>query len=259
MPATPLVLFRSQLNIIGRDFGAFQNLMRTRCCGEQTRSGQTAVSGWATHVQLLGPPLPLGAPPRGIQNFDRLLEDKTIVNQFYISSVQSCKRIRVPDIMTVSSNPAPRKINLLRIAHVYYTHKNIVKAREFLEDFGFEEISKTELGTYYRGSGSEPFVYCAKEGESDSFGGAAFVVENADDLEYASKNLPHATAVQELVDEPGGGLRVTFRDPVDGFPFHLLYGQTPVAKQAAAHDKIQFNFVSKHDGRAECSGMDISH
>lgn len=148
--------------------------------------------------------------------------------------------------MTGVSNLAPRKINLLRIAHVYYTHKDIKKAREFLKDFGFEETSQTESGIYYRGSGSEPFVYCATEGKSDSFGGAAFVVESAEDLEYASKTLPNATSVQKLVDEPGGGLRVTFQDPVDGFPFHLVYGQTLVTKQAAVHDKVHFNFVSKH-------------
>jgi hypothetical protein len=27
---------------------------------------------------------------------------------------------------------------------------------------------------------------------------------------------------------PGSGKRVMFRDPVDDFPFHLLYNQTPI-------------------------------
>ncbi|KAL9489837.1 hypothetical protein ACSS6W_002114 [Trichoderma asperelloides] len=144
--------------------------------------------------------------------------------------------------MTEASNPVTRKINLVRIAHVYYIHKHIEKARKFLEAFGFQEVSRNGLNTYYRGVGSEPFVYCAIEGPADKFGGAAFVVESVEDLEYASKTLPNATSVQQLKDEPGGGLRVTFEDPVDGFPFHLMWGQAPVATRPTVCEKIKFNF-----------------
>src|SRR5689334_16369211 len=67
------------------------------------------------------------------------------------------------------------------------------------------------------------------QGQQSQFAGAAFVVETLEDLELASKILPNATPVHAL-DAPGGGKRVTFNDPVDGYPFHLVYDQTPVER-----------------------------
>ncbi|KAL3455172.1 hypothetical protein BJX64DRAFT_282254 [Aspergillus heterothallicus] len=68
-------------------------------------------------------------------------------------------------------------------------------------------------------------MYCAREGPEDAFGGAAFVDESREGLEYAAKTLPGATGIVNMdLDEanvPGGGLRVTVTDPIDGFPFHL--------------------------------------
>jgi len=47
-----------------------------------------------------------------------------------------------------------------------------------------------------------------------------------------------------LKDLPGGGKRVTFYDPVDGFPFHLVYGQTPVALEDPGFPALKYNYVS---------------
>ena len=148
--------------------------------------------------------------------------------------------------MVPENKSGSRKINLVRIAHVFYTHKDIDKARQFLEDFGFHEVNRVGKSTYYRGLGPEPFVYVATEGSEDKFGGTAFAVESKEDLEYASKTLPNATKVHEMTEEPGGGFRVTFKDPFDGFPFHLVYGQSPSAplerKKSGQQD---FNFVRR--------------
>ncbi|CAK7227588.1 hypothetical protein SCUCBS95973_006592 [Sporothrix curviconia] len=138
-----------------------------------------------------------------------------------------------------SNMTSPRKITLLRIAHVYYTHKDTASAARFLDDFGFTKIEGHKSSgdgnrendvnkTYYRGTGPEPFLYCLASGSADKFGGAAFVVASREDLDYAAATIPNATPVHAMNDEPGGGFRVTFLDPVDGFPFHLVYGQTPV-------------------------------
>ena len=138
-----------------------------------------------------------------------------------------------------------RQIRLVRLAHVYYTHKDITKASQFLNDFGFQEaktIIKDKKTIYYRGTGPEPFVYCAREGDVDEFGGAAFAVESREDLEYASQTLPGTSDVYEPADAPGGGLCVTFRDPVDGFPFHLVYGQE-IADKTRALPQIRYNYV----------------
>lgn len=143
-----------------------------------------------------------------------------------------------------SNDSGIRKISLVRIAHTYYTYKDIGTAKTFLNDFGFQELVTHGSNTYYRGTGREPFVCCATAGSEDAFGGAAFVVESREDLDYAAKTIPGATPVHEMQEEPGGGLRVTFKDPVDGFPFHLVYGQVPVEPSDEGLLQRKFNFVS---------------
>ncbi|RLL94967.1 hypothetical protein CFD26_102412 [Aspergillus turcosus] len=143
-----------------------------------------------------------------------------------------------------SDNSGPRRINLVRIAHVYYTHRDINKARQFLEDFGFQEVKRAGGETYYRGTGSEPFVYCARQGDKDEFGGAAFTVESEQDLEYAYQTLPGASKITEFTNAPGGGRYVTFRDPIDNFPFHLIYGQK-LLDDIKAFPQLKFNFPTE--------------
>lgn len=91
-----------------------------------------------------------------------------------------------------------RKINLVRLAHVYYTYADIDKALQFLDDFGFQKVTQVGQDHYFRGTGAEPFVYCSREGDVNEFSGAVFVVQTKDDLEYASRTLPEASDVYEL-------------------------------------------------------------
>lgn len=145
-----------------------------------------------------------------------------------------------------------RKIQLKRISHVYYTHasSSIAKQKEFLADFGLFECASPSPSadkTYYRGYGIDPWVYCLSAGDEDKFGGAGFVVESLEDLEYAAKTLPEATPIYDLKDSPGGGKGLTFKDPVDKFPMHLVWGQEerkPDSDEELSFPKIDFNFVS---------------
>lgn len=121
---------------------------------------------------------------------------------------------------------AATKIKLTNIAHVYYTHNDFDKAKQFLVDFGFKIAQESSDAIYFKGYGTEPFTYCASRGP-DEFGGVAFAVESLADLELAASTLPKATPIHEMT-APGGGKRVTFYDPVDNFPFHLIYGQAKV-------------------------------
>ncbi|KAI0101514.1 glyoxalase [Nemania sp. FL0031] len=131
--------------------------------------------------------------------------------------------------MTLST----RKIQLVRIAHIYYKYADLEKAHQFLLDFGFTEERKIAGGDgdgevekiYFRGYGTEPWVLCASKSDESAFGGAAFVVESEEDLRIAAETLPKASAIYELEDAPGGGRGVTFHDPIDGWPMHLVYGQ----------------------------------
>jgi hypothetical protein len=52
--------------------------------------------------------------------------------------------------------------------------------------------------------------------------------------------------VYALDDAPGGGFGVTFRDPIDAFPFHLVYGQAS-APDIAGLPQLQYNLVRLSD------------
>lgn len=146
------------------------------------------------------------------------------------------------------------KIQLVRIAHVYYKHADLEKAREFLLDFGFTEekrVSKEDSEgegdvekIYFRGYGTEPWVLCATKSDEPEFGGAAFVVETEEDLRVAAETLPGASDVYELTDAPGGGRCVTFHDPVDGWPMHLVHGQRSASTLDIALPHTPVNYVS---------------
>lgn len=138
-----------------------------------------------------------------------------------------------------------RKIQLVRIAHVYYKHKDIDAAVTFYGDFGFREVSRAGNKIFYRGYGTEPFVLCAESADEDLFGGPAFVVESEDELKYASETLPGATEIYELKDAPGGGKCVTFYDPYDGFPFHLVHGQEAVEASPPNFPDQKINYVRR--------------
>lgn len=152
-----------------------------------------------------------------------------------------------PSATAVAAPGDPEKVNLVRLAHVYYTHAGFEREHQFLTDFGFTEVSRLNAGKpdetiYYRGYGSEPFLYCSKKGEEDAFGGGGFVVESRKDLELATRVVPTASEIWEMKDAPGGGECVTIKDPVDGFPVHLVYGQAQ-REMEEQHEQREFNFV----------------
>lgn len=143
------------------------------------------------------------------------------------------------------ANLQSKKISLLRPSFVNYTHKNFDEATRFLENFGLVPCLESDHKIYYRGYGIDPFVYCAQNGDRDEFDGAGFVVESEADLEYASLNLPNATKVRDL-DTPGGGKGMTFRDPVDGFAFHLVCYQSPNEAKAPQLPELRYNLVRNY-------------
>lgn len=120
-----------------------------------------------------------------------------------------------------------KKISLKRIAHTYYKHKDLAAAKQFALDFGFFPLESTDGRLFFRGYGTEPFTLCLEQGDANEFMGAGFVVDSMEDLELAAKTLPHATEIYDL-KTPGGGKAVTWKDPYDGFPWHLVYGQEAV-------------------------------
>ncbi|KAL4889567.1 Glyoxalase/Bleomycin resistance protein/Dihydroxybiphenyl dioxygenase [Aspergillus ambiguus] len=142
--------------------------------------------------------------------------------------------------MTASNN-GPR-INLVRITHVFYTHREIDAAHQFMLDFGFQKVKRVGKDIYYRGTSSEPFIYCARQGEEDAFRRATFVVESKSDLVAATK-LPRATWIYDLGDAPGDRRCVTFYNPIDEFLFHLIHRQKPNLSEKVL-PQLPFNFIN---------------
>jgi hypothetical protein len=163
-----------------------------------------------------------------------------------------------------SDAPTVQPILLSHIAHVYYKHarSTIEAARTFMLDFGFIELPRTPGSpfTYYRGYGPEPFAICLEETESDtSFGGAAFAVDSEAELIRASEVLPpecRPTKPYTMKDAPGQGMCVTFYDPVDGFPFHIVWGQQTVDLIDPTFPDLKINYV-RFDSPS-CRGIYIS-
>lgn len=137
------------------------------------------------------------------------------------------------------------RIRLLKTAFVIYYHADLTKARKFLLDFGLEIAQETEgQEIFFKGYGTEPFVYIARKSHSGTseFGGAAYEVESYRELERATQ-IPGAT--QEIINLdgfPGGGRMVTLTDPV-GHRVHLVHGQSLQQQQADIRlEKLTVNY-----------------
>lgn len=134
------------------------------------------------------------------------------------------------------------RIRLLQTAYVEYCHADLAKAREFLADFGLEVAEDRGDVVFYRGYGSEPFVYVARQaapGNAASFGGGAYEVKTYAELKKAAK-LPSASSIRPL-DAPGGGHIVTLTDPV-GHKVHLVHGQTRRSPDDKHLEKLTVNY-----------------
>jgi catechol 2,3-dioxygenase-like lactoylglutathione lyase family enzyme len=123
------------------------------------------------------------------------------------------------------------------IAYARLQAPDLDRAEEFLSDFGLFRVERTATALYVRGTDPAPFLEVVHLGEP-RFLGSAWYVESRDDLEMAAK-LPGASGI-EHVDEPGGGERVRFSDPL-GYTVELIHGRrgldpitvTPVALNLA--------------------------
>jgi hypothetical protein len=117
------------------------------------------------------------------------------------------------------------RIRVDRITHVHYQHPSLPRAHQFLLDFGLQVAKETDTQIYYRGFGSQPFIYVAEQSPTSErkFIGAAWAVVSLEDLENATK-LPGASGILSLDHAPGGGKGVVLKDP-NGFGVMFVYGQ----------------------------------
>ncbi|KAF7180912.1 hypothetical protein CNMCM7691_000041 [Aspergillus felis] len=155
------------------------------------------------------------------------------------TEIQPCHGASVPDVAAIGEEQESlakwkercgikpeNQIRLVKLAHMRYQHPDLDAITVFLQDFGMKVVKKTDEEVWYRGYGTDPYVYYARKGPK-AFLGGTFEVESYQDLERAA-NMPTGSAIEELKDAPGGGFMVTVKDP-EGFPINLIYGQSPAA------------------------------
>ncbi|KAI1340072.1 Glyoxalase/Bleomycin resistance protein/Dihydroxybiphenyl dioxygenase [Xylariaceae sp. FL0016] len=131
----------------------------------------------------------------------------------------------MPDMLIPPISNNPSKVQLARIGHVYFEHRDLGEFSTFSKDWGFIETKRTEDKIWYRGYGKDPYVYvaCKAKDGVPKFGGPAFVAKSQEDFDKAAA-LPGATP-SSLADAPGGGKMITFSRS-DDTKFHVIYGQT---------------------------------
>ncbi|KAL6857604.1 hypothetical protein ACO1O0_005045 [Amphichorda felina] len=137
---------------------------------------------------------------------------------------RSIRESLMPDMLIPAIKNDPSKVQLARIAHVYFEHPDLDKFRKFADDFGFVEVEKRGHKIYFRGYGKDPYIYVASKSKDGKprFSGAAFVAASQEEFDKAAK-LEDAI-VGSLGDAPGGGQIITFNRP-DKTYFHVVFGQ----------------------------------
>jgi predicted enzyme related to lactoylglutathione lyase len=132
-----------------------------------------------------------------------------------------------------------KQVHLVKLAHMRYQHPDLDKFDIFMADFGMHVAQRTEDEIWYRGYGSDQYVYYARRGPERKFLGGTYEVETYEDLVKASK-IDGAGPIEELKDAPGGGFMITIRDP-EGMLINLMHGQTP-AETGVLPEKIIINY-----------------
>lgn len=130
-------------------------------------------------------------------------------------------------------------IKLLKTAFVIYEHVEYDKAKQFFLDFGLIVVQESEIESFWRGYGTEPFVYLLRRGSHARFGGAAYAVDSYAELERA-QDIDGATPIRDA-PYPGGGKMVTLKDP-QGFEVHLVHGQKARQADALELEKLTVNY-----------------
>jgi catechol-2,3-dioxygenase len=126
-------------------------------------------------------------------------------------------------------------IKITDIAYVRVQLPDLDRAEQFFSDFGMLRSARTPTALYMRGTGVSHHVHVAELGDP-KFLGLAFKAANESDL-HALTAVRGASPV-EMIQEPGGGKRVTLTDP-DGNRVEVVHGIAEVL--AVPHEVLPLN------------------
>lgn len=113
---------------------------------------------------------------------------------------------------------------VLDIDHVIVRHADLDRVERFFNDFGLATASRSDGRLYLRGAEPHPYCYVAELAERPEAVAIAFRVGSLDELRAATA-IAGAGGIEAL-DAPGGGQRVSLRDP-DGLRIDLVHGIAP--------------------------------
>jgi hypothetical protein len=141
------------------------------------------------------------------------------------------------------------RVQLVRPAYVSYGHPNLNEAERFAKDFGLvdspTEAESTIPVRYFRGYGDQPLVYVVVQTDAPEFLGVTFEAQSMEDLKKAAA-IPGASKIEKMDHQPGGGQRVTIRDP-DNLPFHVIFGQKLLVRIEPTPQVDPFNYPAQTD------------
>lgn len=160
------------------------------------------------------------------------------------------------DLMNITNSE--RKIQLLRIAHVYQKHPNLQKWAKFAKDFGFVEAHRQGPNVYFRGYGKDPYCIVASQSKTGKreYNGTAFLAKTQEDFEKA-KRMPGAY-VTDISKAPGGGMMVSIPTPTNNL-IHVVWGQTDRAEPRSppSSQKLTYNDMNTSLDKAR-KGMSVA-
>jgi len=117
-------------------------------------------------------------------------------------------------------------IKVTDMAYARVAVPDLELAEQFLTDFGLIKVERTDTKLFMRGTGSDHHIYIAETGDPKLIA-YAFKARSGEDLARAA-DLPGAMSGVEQIDEPGGGSRVTLREP-NGYLIEIVHGIDHVA------------------------------
>lgn len=110
------------------------------------------------------------------------------------------------------------------IIFVRFQLRDLEKQAAYLDDFGMTQVQKSDDAIYYRGTGSDAYIYAAEKGDSDAFIAAGYEVATRQELEALAESQG---AVIEDGDALMGGQVVRLCDP-DGLGIEIYHGVTKI-------------------------------
>lgn len=128
------------------------------------------------------------------------------------------------------------------VKYVRFSAPDLDLMEQFVRDFGLVVVHRDDDVLYSRGLEGSPFLHVVHRGPA-KFLGFAFELDSEADLQKLADSVPGCSPVHDIggiEGEMGGGKRVHFVEPLSGFVFEAVHGQSADELQPR-RDRITYN------------------